>query len=246
MWNEFCDWYIELVKPVIYGEPSSERTATQLVLAQTLNRIMRLLHPFTPFITEEIFQKLPIRGEALIIDEYPNIRNDREWLSYGSAEAAFEMKIVQEVISAIRNIRGENQIKPGVQIKVRLAPGDDRVQKILGENKAAIMRLARLEVCEINVDGQLQKCALAPVRLPDASVDVVIPLEGLIDLEEEVKRIHKNIEKIQKDVSILNGKLSNESFVKNAPEDLVVQDRALLEGLNARLERLNDSLTRLQ
>ena len=246
VWNEFCDWYLELVKPVIYGEPSTERVATQLVLAQTLNRIMRLLHPFTPFITEEIFQKLPIRAEALILDEYPNIRNDREWLNFGSTDAAFEMKIVQEVISAIRNIRGENQIKPGVQIKVRLAPGDDRVQKILGENKAAIMRLARLETCEINAEGSLQKCALAPVRLPDAAVDVVIPLEGLIDLEEEVKRIKKNIEKIQKDVSILNSKLSNESFVKNAPEDLVVQDRTLLESLQARMDRLQDSLTRLQ
>ena len=246
VWNEFCDWYIELVKPVIFGEPSSERAATQLVLAQTLNRIMRLLHPFTPFITEEIFQKLPIRAEALIIDEYPNIRNDKEWLAFGSPEAAFEMKIVQEVIAAIRNIRGENQIKPGVAIKVRLAPSDDRVQKILGENKTAIMRLARLEVCEINAEGTLQKCALAPVRLPDASVDVVIPLEGLIDLDEEVKRIHKAVEKIQKDVSILNGKLSNENFIKNAPEDLVAQDKLLLESLRGRLERLQDSLTRLQ
>ena len=84
VWNEFCDWYLEFVKPVIYGEPSSERSATQLVLAQTLNRIMRLLHPFVPFITEEIYQKLPIRSEALIVAPYPTPRVDKDWYSVGN------------------------------------------------------------------------------------------------------------------------------------------------------------------
>lgn len=246
VWNEFCDWYLELVKPIIYGEPSAERTATQLVLAQTLNRVMRLLHPFTPFITEELYSKLPIRSEALIAESYPTVRNDKEWLSIGSKDAAFEMQIVKEVITAIRNIRGENQIKPGQTINVRLAPSDDHVQKILQANKAQITRLARLESCDIGEAGSLQKCAVSPVRLPDASVDVIVPLEGLVDIEEEVKRIHKAIEKIQKDIGVLTKKLGNENFIKNAPEELVVADRALLESLKERQARLEDSLTRLQ
>jgi len=257
VWNEFCDWYLEFVKPVIYADPAAatgegptadERRATQLVLAQTLNRIMRLLHPFTPFITEEIFQKLPIRGPALITEPYPTVRNDKEWLSVGSKDAAFEMGIVKEVIAAIRNIRGENQIKPGVTIKVRLAPSDDRVQKILGANKAQIVRLARLdpEGCDIQADpGSLAKCAVAPVRLPEASVDVIVPLEGLVDIDAEVKRIQKTIEKTQKDIAVLSQKLGNENFVKNAPEDLVAADRALLESLKARNEGLQNSLSRL-
>lgn len=261
VWNEFCDWYLEFVKPVIYdaaaahrpgavataGEgSSSERAATQLVLAQTLNRIMRLLHPFIPFITEEIYQKLPIRGEALIVDAYPTVRNDKEWLAVGSKDAAFEMQIVKEVITAIRNIRGENQIKPGVSIHARLAPSDDKVQKILLENKAAIMRLARLEVCEVGEAGSTAKCAVSPVRLPDASVDVIVPLEGLVNIEEEIKRIAKSVEKIQKDIGVLTSKLANENFVKNAPEELVAADRAALEQLRARFDRLQDSLLRLQ
>ncbi len=246
VWNEFCDWYLEFVKPVIYGEPSSERSATQLVLAQTLNRIMRLLHPFVPFITEEIYQKLPIRSEALIVAPYPTPRVDKDWYSVGNKEAAFEMTVVKEVITAIRNIRGENSIKPGQQIKARLAPSDDRMQKILGENKVVIMRLARLESCEIGEAGSLQKCAVSPVRLPEASVDVIVPLEGLVDIEEEVKRIHKAIEKIQKDVSIISKKLDNESFVKNAPEELVATDKVALEKLKEQMLRLQDSLTRLQ
>jgi valyl-tRNA synthetase len=254
VWNEFCDWYLEFVKPVVYGavgqgpdgSPSEERAATQLVLAQTLNRIMRLLHPFTPFITEEIYAKLPIKSDALIVETYPTIRNDKEWLSIGSKDAAFEMQIVKEVITAIRNIRGELQIKPGVTINVRLAPADDRVQKILQVNKAQIMRMARLENCEIGAAGSLAKCALTPVRLPEAAVDVIVPLEGLVDIAEEVKRIEKALEKTQKDVGVLTQKLGNENFVKNAPEDLVTADRALLESLKARLERLQDSLIRLK
>lgn len=247
VWNEFCDWYLEFVKPVIYSEggSGSERKATQLVLAQTLNRVMRLLHPFTPFITEEIYQKLPIKNTACVIDQYPTLKNDKEWLAVGSAEAAFEMTIVKEVITAIRNIRGENQIKPGVQINVRLAPSDGRIQKILGANKPAICRIARVENCDIGEAGNLAKCAVAPVRIGESSVDVIIPLEGLVDLAEEVKRIQKVIEKIQKDISVLNQKLTNENFVKNAPEDLVAADKALLETHRARLSRLQDSLSRL-
>ena len=245
VWNDFCDWYLELVKPIIYGEPSSERTATQLVLAQTLNRIMRFLHPFTPFITEELYHKLPIRGDALIIDQYPTLRNDKAWYAVGNKESAFEMELVKEVITAIRNIRGENGIKPGVQLEIRLAPLDDRVQKILGENKVVIMRLARLSNCEIAVGGNLQKCALTPVRLPDAGVDVIVPLEGVVDIEEEVKRINKSVERIQKDIAMLNAKLNNENYVKNAPEDIVAADKVLVAQFTAQVAKLQDSLSRL-
>ena len=246
VWNDFCDWYLELVKPIIYGEPSSERTATQLVLAQTLNRIMRFLHPFTPFITEELYHKLPIRGEALIVDQFPTARNDKAWYAVGNKEAAFEMELVKEVITAIRNIRGENGIKPGVQLSERLAPLDDRVQKILGHNKVVIKRLARLSDCEIGAAGNLQKCALTPVRMQDAGVDVIVPLEGVVDIEEEVKRINKNVEKIQKDIAMIAGKLANENYVKNAPEDIVAADKVLIEQFKAQEAKLQDSLTRLQ
>jgi valyl-tRNA synthetase len=246
VWNDFCDWYLEFVKPVIYGPASSERSATQLVLAQTLNRIMRLLHPFTPFISEELFRRLPIRSDALIIEQYPTLRNDKAWYAVGNKEAAFEMELVKEVITAIRNIRGENSIKPGVQLKVRLAPSDDKVQKILGENKVVMMRIARLSDCEIAVAGNLQKCALTPVRLAGAGVDVIVPLEGVVDIDEEVKRINKSVEKIQKDIGMLAGKLSNENYVKNAPEEIVTADKALIAQFKAQMTKLTDSLSRLQ
>ncbi len=245
VWNDFCDWYLEFIKPIIYGEDSKEKQATQLVLAQTLNRIMRLLHPFCPFISEEIFQKLPIKSEALIVDSFPNLRNDKEWLACGSSEAAFELDVVREVIAAIRNIRGENRIKPGEKLKVRLAPSEDQAQKILGNNKQAIMTLAKLESCDIGEPGSLSKCALTPVRVGSVQVDVIVPLEGLVDIEEEVKRISKTLEKQQREIMGLVKRLGNEEFVRNAPEEVVEQGKAQLEELKGQVHALQESLARL-
>ena len=107
VWNDFCDWYLEFTKPIVYADDSPQKQATMKVLAITLNRIMRLLHPFIPFITEELYQKLPIKNEAVIIDAYPTIDNDKMWFSIIDDEAAFELKVLKETISAVRNIRGE-------------------------------------------------------------------------------------------------------------------------------------------
>lgn len=245
-WYEFCDWYIEFIKPIMNGPASDEKKATQLVLAQVLNRVMRLLHPMVPFITEELYQKLPIKGAACIRDQYPNIRLDKELLALGSEEAAFEMDIVKEVVSSIRNIRGENRIKPGSQIKVRLAPGDAMSQKILGNNKSAMANMARVETLDIGDEGNLSKCAVSLVTVKDSKIKVIIPLEGLVDLDEEVKRIEKQIEKLAKDVAQLSGRLSNENFVKNAAEDVVEADRLLLEQSKLQVESLREALGRLK
>lgn len=246
IWNQFCDWYIEFTKPILNGTNAAEKAATQLVIAQVLNRIMRLLHPFAPFITEEIYQKLPIRGEACVIDQYPNIRNDKEFLGLGSEQAALEIDIVKEVITAIRNIRGENRISPAVKLKIRLGVTNDQTQKILGNNRTALMTMGRLEDMEIGPEGDMMKCAVAPVVVKEASVKVIIPLEGLVDFEEEVRRINKSIEKLTKDIGMLTGKLSNEKFVANADEDVVAADRALLAQSKIQLESLREALTRFQ
>ncbi|HWU43344.1 MAG TPA: class I tRNA ligase family protein, partial [Bdellovibrio sp.] len=200
IWNQFCDWYIEFTKPIMNGTNAEEKAATQLVLAQVLNRITRLLHPFTPFISEEIYQKLPIKGQACIVDQFPNTRNDREFLALASEQAAFEIDLVKEVITAIRNIRGENRISPAVKLNVRLGVTNDQVQKVLGNNRTALMTMARMENMDVGSEGNLMKCAVAPVVVKDANVKVIIPLEGLVDFDEELKRINKSIEKLTKDI----------------------------------------------
>lgn len=244
IWHEFCDWYLEFIKPVIYGEDSDEKQATQLILAQVLNRSMRLLHPFAPFITEEIYQKLPIKKEACVIDQYPNVKLDKEWLALGSEVVAEELDVVREVITAIRNIRGENRIKPGVQIKARLSPMEDKVQKILGGNKSFIKTLSKVSDLTIEQGGDMAKCAVAPVRCGDLAVDVIVPLEGLVDFEEEKKRLTKTIEKLSKEMGSLEKRLGNENFLKNAPDDVVEQGKAQLLEMKDQLKSMQEALTR--
>ena len=244
-WHEFCDWYLEFIKPVLYGKKCDEKTATQIVLVQTLNRLLRLLHPFAPFITEYIYQKLPVKNKSIMIDSYPTPSSDTEWLSLGSEKSAQEMDIVRKVITAIRNIRGENRIKPSESIVAQLIPMDDQTQKVLSANKSFITTLAKLKECQICNVESLSKCAVTPVRMGAFQVDVVIPLEGLVDLEEEINRITKSIEKCQKEALILTRRLTNEDFVKNAPKQIVEQGRAQLDKLNSQVQSLQEGLQRL-
>jgi valyl-tRNA synthetase len=245
-WHEFCDWYLEFSKPILYKGEGPSKMATQVVLVQTLNRICRLLHPFAPFITEEIYQKLPYKNEACIVDQYPTAANDKVWLALGSADAAFEMKLVMEVILALRNIRGENMIKPSVKMSAWAIPQEENAQKILLRNQAEIMRLTNLEEFKAEERSSLSKCAVTPVRVGDTQVDVVVPLEGLVDIEEEVKRLQKAIEKVNKDVMLLSNKLGNANFVKNAPEEIVQKDTELLKDLKSKIGGLEASLARLR
>ena len=246
IWNQFCDWYIEFTKPIMTSGAPAAKAATQLVMAQVLNRMIRLLHPFCPFVTEEIYANLPIKGEACITDVYPTVSNDKELLVFGSKQAEIEIDIVKEVITAIRNIRGENRISPAVKLKIRLGTTQPEVLKMLQTNSGAIMTVARLETMDIGADGNMMKCAVAPVALGDARVNVIIPLEGLVDFDEEIKRIQKTIEKLEKDVSILSGKLSNEKFVANADEDVIAADRVLLQQSKDQVVSLKSALTRFQ
>ena len=245
VWREFCDWYLEFIKPVIYGEPSSERMATQHVLATTLNRIMRLLHPIAPFITEEIFQKLPIRSESVTVDAYPTVAVDREWLEHGSEEAKVEVDFIKEVITSIRNVRGENSISPSLEMRVLIHPKDARAQKILGQNKVEIVRLSRVTEVEIREVRDFAKCAVVPVEQGGLQATVVVPLEGLVDFEEEVKRLDKAVEKLEKEIGNLDKKLSNPNFVKNAPEEIVAADQAQIASLRTKVAQLREHKQRL-
>lgn len=245
-WNQFCDWYIEFTKPIFSSAPADEKAATQLVMAHVLNRMIRLLHPFCPFITEEIYQKLPLRNTACIIDQYPNIRSDKDLLLLGSSQAAYEVDLLKEVMSALRNIRGENRISPAVKINVRLGVTEDSVQKILGNQRQILISMGRLDSLEIGEEGSLSKCAVTMVSVKESSVKVIIPLEGLVDFNEEIKRIQKSIEKLDKDIQILTNKLSNEKFIANADEDVVEADKLLLAQSKAQVISLKDALIRFQ
>ncbi len=244
IWNQFCDWYIEFTKPIINGSNQKEKEATQLVMAQVLNRIVRLLHPFCPFITEEIYSKLPIKNEACIIDVYPTAITDKAFLAFGDKQIETEIDLIKEIISATRNIRGENRISPAVKLKLRLATLDQKTIAILKTNQTAMAILARTEMIEIGDEGDLNKCAVSQVTVEGHKVKVIIALEGLVDFNEEVSRIQKTIEKLTKDSTVLSNKLSNEKFIQNADEDVVAADRILLAESKEQIILLQEALTR--
>ncbi|MCO5113083.1 MAG: valine--tRNA ligase [Bdellovibrionaceae bacterium] len=247
VWNDFCDWYLEFSKPVLYGKQQDEKAASSLVLFQVLARTLKMLHPFVPFITEEIYGKLPLKdAEILCTSKFPHYKEDKDWGAQGKQDAWEEVEIIKEVITALRNIRGENSIPFGVEMFAHIVPKDDRTQKVLSSHRAVILKMCKLSDISFEPRPSLAKCALTPLSVFSSEIDIVIPLEGLVDLEEEIKRLEKNMEKTQKDIQILSKKLNNENFIKNAPPELVEQDTALLKEAESKFKALQDSLNRLK
>jgi len=247
IWHEYCDWYLELSKPALsLDKGSAERKAAQTVLAYVLETALRLLHPFMPFITEEIWQNLPegvtkqgarVRGESIMIASYPTV--DDKMIDAGIDQ---DMQMVMDLILAIRNIRGEMNIAPSMQIKaiVNVARKDmaDHLEKAAGYVKT----LSRLYELQIGESEKKPKTAATGV-IKDA--EVYVPLEGIIDLTQERDRLQKEIAKTSKDIEVFSKKLSNRNFVDKAPKEVVEKDTAKFEEFKAKRDKLEQSLKML-
>ena len=247
IWHEYCDWYLELSKPALsLDKGSAERKAAQTVLAYVLETALRLLHPFMPFITEEIWQNLPegvtkqgagVRGESIMIAAYPTV--DEKMINAGIDQ---DMQMVMDLILAIRNIRGEMNIAPSMQIKaiVNVAREDmaDHLEKAAGYVKT----LSRLYELQIGESEKKPKTAATGV-IKDA--EVYVPLEGIIDLTQERDRLQKEIAKTSKDIEVFSKKLSNRNFVDKAPKQVVEKDTAKFEEFKAKRDKLEQSLKML-
>jgi valyl-tRNA synthetase len=239
-WHNFCDWYIEMAKDDLYGEDPQARVRVQSVLFTVLEVLLRLLHPFMPFVTEEIWQALP--GErpcaSIMRADYPDgsgIPTD--------AVGAERMELVMEVIRAIRNIRGEMDVPPGKQITALLDCKSDKAQKILEEGAAAIRVLGK--VGKLIIGQGLDRAEQSATQVA-GDVEISLPLAGLVDVAEEEKRLQKEIAKGQKDVDLFTQKLSNEKFVANAPEHVLEKDRGKLKDAEEKMMVLKESLKKIQ
>lgn len=217
-WSELCDWYIELIKPRLYGKttPSDQATAQQ-VLVTVLRGTMELLHPFMPFITEEIWQHLPHRGESIMLQHWPEYNPERRDL-----EAEQAMALLVETITEIRRIRGEMNVPPGKKAAVILIVADQARRVILAENINYVQLLA---------NAQVQVTEHLPDKPPQAAVgvatgvEVIVPLKGLIDFEKEVARLTKELKNIKKDLQRVQGKLNNQGFLAKAPAEVVEKEQ---------------------
>jgi valyl-tRNA synthetase len=230
IWNEYCDWYIELTKSKLF-KPGEGRAVAQNVLIHVLDSALKLLHPFMPFFTEEIWQKLPQNEESIMVSSFPEYRE-----SYADEAIESEMAVVMEVITGIRNIRGEMNLNPGLKLNVLVKTKNPEIQKILQAQGAYIKELARVEHLETGSDIEKPKVAASSVL---GEMDLIIPLEGMMDFQEERNRVEKELKKIEKDLIFLNKKLSNPNFVKKAPAEVIEKDekrKTILSEKQAKLE----------
>jgi len=243
-WNEYCDWYLELSKPVLWDENASDgqKNATRYTLLNLLEQSLRMLHPLMPFITEEIWQKaaplLGIKGDTIMLQPYPAADTS-------GIDTAVDREIewLKGVIIGIRNIRGEMNISPAKNINVLLTRGDDEDKQFLTANTQYLVKLAKLESVAWLDD---------PDSAPPASMQVVgdmevlVPLAGLIDVDAELGRLDKEQEKLGKEIARLNGKLGNARFVENAPADVVAGEREKLSNAENTLAQLTEQINKLQ
>jgi valyl-tRNA synthetase len=239
-WGEVCDWYIELAKPILYNEDAPEaRRATQHTLVTVLDAALRLLHPFIPFATEEIWASLPLgqdRPEALIVADFPTVGDAPR-----DAEAAAAIELVQGIITGVRNIRGELNLGSKTVPTVLRCP-DDATVALLESERALLARLGRMEPLTIQVEGERPKGS--GIQLAGA-VEVCVPLVGLIDFNAEIARLDKTLAKTQKQFDGVNRKLGNEKFVGRAPAEIIEKERAKLAELEATLATLTASRARI-
>ncbi|TYR76850.1 valine--tRNA ligase [Rossellomorea vietnamensis] len=218
IWDDFCDWYIEMAKLPLYGEDEAAKKTTRSILAYVLDNTMRLLHPFMPFITEEIWQNLPHEGESITTAAWPAVKEE-----FTDKAAAEEMKLLVEIIRSVRNIRAEVNTPLSKQIKLLLKAKDDGALSTLEKNKAYIERFCNPEEMTISKDIEAPDKAMTAVA---TGVELYLPLEGLINIDEEIARLEKEYEKWNKEVARVQGKLNNEKFVGKAPQKVVDEERA--------------------
>jgi len=230
LWNDFCDWYIELSKQRINEE------VVQKTLWYTLMNALKLLHPIMPFITEEIYQKLPQHGESIMVDMFP---------IYDETLTKFDTTIVDTFISvvrAIRNVKSEMNISPALKPNVMIYIKSD-TKKILMNYGSYIESQAR---CKVEFVERIGKNPSNSAFAVVDDIDIWVNLQGMIDVNAEIKRIEKEIAKVEKDVAFLNKRISNEDYLKNAPQDVVDDDKSRLKNYIEKLTKLMDNLKILQ
>ncbi|MBO1005590.1 valine--tRNA ligase [Pseudogracilibacillus auburnensis] len=218
IWDDLCDWYIEMAKLPLYSDDEAAKKMTKSVLAYVLDRTMRLLHPFMPFITEEIWQNLPHEGESITVAQWPTVNEQ-----FTDETAASEMKLLMSIIRSVRNIRAEVNTPLSKKIKLILKAKDEQVSTVLEKNKSYIERFCNPEELTIAVDMKTPEKSMTAIV---TGVELFLPLAGLINIDEEIIRLEKEWDKWNKEVERVQKKLANERFTSKAPQAVVDEERA--------------------
>jgi len=241
IWNNYCDWYLELSKPVLTSDTASEaaKRGTRRTLVRVLEATLRLTHPFMPFITEEIWQTIAplagVEGESIMRQAYP-VADDNKI----DEAAVAEMEWVMQFITGVRSIRSQMNIAPKKQLPVLLKDAQAEDKTRLENNRNFLSRLANLESIDL-LDGEAPAAATALV----GKMEILIPLEGLIDKDAEIARLNKEMSKLDKVIKQSSGKLANENYVAKAPAEVVAKEREKLEEMQQAYQQLEQQVQAL-
>ena len=228
VWNEYCDWFLELSKPHLYG--GNDRKETQNILVYVLGNCLRLLHPFMPFITEEIHSKLPGTTGSMMEDTFPEYKENNVDLE---AEKTFSTVI--NVIDCVRNVRGEMNLNPGLNLDLLIRTRHDHEVTTLNNNTQYINSLGRANLIKSGPTVKKPRVSISSVC---GEMDIFIPLEGKINFTEEKNRVEKELNKIEKDIIVLVKKLSNKNFIDKAPPEVIEKDSQRKKILSEKQARL--------
>ena len=239
IWNEFCDWYIELSKARLYNkEDSRARQTAQSVLCYVLENTLKLLHPFMPFITEEIWQHIPHEGDSIIVASWPV-----EQTTLTDKKAELNMEIVMETIKAIRNMRAEVHVAPGRKSEAILQLASAELVELFELNASYVKTLAAVEPLNVSLTTpEKPENAMAAVV---SGVEIYMPLKGLIDVDKETARLNKELLTLDKELARVSGKLSNEGFVAKAPPDVIEKEKAKQQEFEEKVKAINERLSYL-
>ncbi len=234
VWNDYCDWYVEMMKNRLYSDDEKVKSAVLTRALSIFEEMLKLVHPFMPFITEELWQLIKVRkeGESISVSDFPELKKELI-----KPEADAEMETVQNIVMAIRNIRGEMNIPPSKKVNAFL-----KTKKVADYQVDYIKKLAKVE--ELKIDEKLEKPkASASAVIKDS--EIYIPLVGLIDLDVERQRLQKEISRLEGSLAGIEKKLSNEKFVNNAPAEVVEKERAKQRDWQENLRKLREILVNL-
>jgi len=239
IWEEFCDWYIEIVKPRLYDKESSSRLETQYVLNYVLKTALKLLHPFMPFVTEEIYKHLIIEEPSIMISPWPEYREE-----YNFPEDEKRMGLVMEAVRSIRNIRAEMNVPVSRRTKVVFVTGDADIKEILEHGDKYFEKLAFASQIIVQEDksGISANAATAVI----AGAEIYIPLEELIDIDKEIERLEKEKANLENELKRVNNLLGNEGFVRKAPPKVVEEERSKKEKYQQMYDKVIERLNMLK
>ena len=238
IWDDFCDWYIEMSKETLAGDDEAAKLTTRSILVYVLDNTLRLLHPIMPFVTEEIWQSVPHVGESLVVATYPTVHPEQM-----DEQAAEEMEFLMDFIRSVRTVRNEMNTPLSKPINIIAKVSDAAHYAILQENESYIARFSNPEEFVYGEDVEAPSDAVTSVI---TGAEIYLPLAGLINIEDEIARLEKEAEKLQQEVDRVEKKLSNEKFVAKAPEAVVEAERAKGADYQAQREAVLERIATLK